>query len=897
VALSLIQLGTGGALCVYAAPLPDVSLGVPDATTAPRMPADTLAALGPAPCVVGVNARGAETPDEILVFAREKTGRPGLWWAALIGASRGCGKVRELYLAGATALALVLADGMHGQKPPTQVQLGYAQSIVALARTGAIVAVLLHTYIDPGPGITSTASMARLATGWALASPPQGQTVRRVQEPQGGASADPSAWRGELVVYSRGSGPADQAAHQEVMSLALPAALRDFVHPLVDLPERPVVTVSRWPATSPEPSPRGGVSDDPWSTLALSLNPDSAAPMAASPAQPAPVPGSTPSPSARLLLIGDSHAQGLGPPLKRLARAMGLPLESVGVQSTKIRDWLKGAELTDAIALADPTHTLVCLGANDMAQADPGAEGRRASELLANLIRNQTAVAWIGPPSEPRESPAFRAALAAACSAKGVRLFDSQALELPRRPGDAVHMTDEGYRTWADAIAAWVPFAALAAGAALPEPAPVKALGGGVPTNAAVAYSDAPALVTLRNQLNLGWPKRQKGGDGIRASDEHDATNPDSDHHRGDALDITADTANGPNLDELAKALLEDPRVHYVIWRRRIANNTPSVDGKYGWKVGEWRRYPTDYMVEHGSANVDPHEHHLHVSIDREKRGDTSPFLLAGVDLPGSRWEPTPATTAPASPAPASSAPAVRVPDAIVVEGMGQLPFEEYVARVVTGELGASREPQALAALAMAARTYALWMMQHEGLGTADKPMPNSTTKQVVAGVATRLATEAVKATRGGLILHRSRLVLASHVAGAIWPAGASSGRLGADASTTEKYIRYNEGLVGASVHPSPIANLKHEDNRGCLSQNGAIALAQRGLVWPEILRYFYGRDLEFTCAEPAGRRRPSSPRPPPPPPAAPRPSAPAPNGNDSLVLLAVGLATSRALG
>src|SRR4051812_18145964 len=115
-ALSLIQPGTGGALCVYAAPLPDVSPGTPDATTAPSMPAQTLMALGPRPCVVGVNARGAETPGEIMAFARQQTGRPGLWWAALVGDSRGCGKVRDLYLAGATALTLVLADGMHGQK-------------------------------------------------------------------------------------------------------------------------------------------------------------------------------------------------------------------------------------------------------------------------------------------------------------------------------------------------------------------------------------------------------------------------------------------------------------------------------------------------------------------------------------------------------------------------------------------------------------------------------------------------------------------------------------------------------------------------------------------------------------------------------------------------------------
>jgi hypothetical protein len=237
---------------------------------------------------------------------------------------------------------------------------------------------------------------------------------------------------------------------------------------------------------------------------------------------------------------------------------------------------------------------------------------------------------------------------------------------------------------------------------------------------------------------------------------------------------------------------------------------------------------------------------------------------------------------------------AVRAPDAIVVEAMGELPTEEYVARVVTGEIGGTREPQALAALAMAARSYAVWMMRHEGLGTTDKPMPNSTRKQVVANAATQRAADAAGATRGGLILHRGRVVLASYVAGAFWPPGASHGRLGRDDTKTEKYVTYNDGLVGASVHRSPIAGMKQEDNRGCLSQNGAIALAQRGFVWPEILRYFYGRDLEFTCAEPASRLGPRTPRSSPTPPSA---AALAASGDESLVLLAVGLAVSRAIG
>src|SRR5580658_9232007 len=99
--LLLLQKGTGGALCVYVAPTPEAAPGAIDTTTAPAMPPQALAALGPAPCVVSVNARGTETPEEIRAFAEREAGRD-LWWAALIGFSRGCSRARELWLRGAS---------------------------------------------------------------------------------------------------------------------------------------------------------------------------------------------------------------------------------------------------------------------------------------------------------------------------------------------------------------------------------------------------------------------------------------------------------------------------------------------------------------------------------------------------------------------------------------------------------------------------------------------------------------------------------------------------------------------------------------------------------------------------------------------------------------------------
>jgi lysophospholipase L1-like esterase len=664
---------------------------------------------------------------------------------------------------------------------------------------------------------------------------------------------------------------------------------------------------------------------------------EAAAPSPAAPTKTVAASASAPPPSARVLLIGDSFAQGFGPPLGELARAVGLPFKDVGVKSTTIQHWLSGSALVDAMASADPTLTLVSLGANDMNASDVAAEGRRAGQLIDTLRRNgSAAVAWIAPPLMPNDKAAFRTQLAAECAGREVRVFDTPALVLERAPHD-FHMTPKGYRTWADAIAAWVPFAGLVSGVLPPDVSPRAQAGGTArpsakaspsrapasPAPASPAPADAtPAAGLPGRPLPPPHPRRPDGG-----RTPVDPTAPlgaraarfSYEEQRDGVREVPPGSNRGPRIDQYRRGLgapgdpwcafgfcfaayavlqpgetLPHAYTGSVAEIVRTGNFHPRGDG-YPPRVGDgavWKRNgqdPTHGGQGHiGRLLAEPDVAGRFESIEANA-GDAWSQREHHVDEDGFLgWIAYPANT------PSAAALTVRVPDTVVVQGMGQLAMEEYVARVVTAEIGATHETQALAALAMAARTYAVWMMQHEGLGKADKPMPNSDRKQVVARAATQRAADAARATRGGLILHRGRVVLASYVAGAIWPPGASHGRLGRDDTKTEKYVTYNDGLVGAAVRGSPIASMKHEDNRGCLSQNGAIALAQRGLVWPEILRYFYGRDLEFTCAEPAGRLASPAPRPSPP---ARNAAASTASGDESFVLLAVGLAVSRVLG
>ena len=965
--LALLQQGTGGALCVYAAPLPDKA-GVPDATTAPNMPAATLAALGPVPCVVAVNARGVESPEEIMAFARAKRGGTELWWAALIGVSRGCQRARDLWMAGAGALCLVLIDGMAGQNPPTSIQLGFAQTVTAVARSGAILLVVSHTYIEQGKAITSTAEMARTATGWALAPPPVGETVRRVQAPAGD-DPQPPAWRGGLVVFSTGSGPADANAHRDQMGSLLPLILADRVRPLVDLPERPEVVASELPASSPEPAAEAG----PWSHLGalpsrastvapttlgpvrqsdvtremgawadavlrdksvpmdgtatrtfdgrpalarVEWHPPSAqidhvhrgvslywlaAPRAAPTPAPGLTPGSDPPPVPRVMLIGDSLARGLGPPLRALAIQANVPFAWTGVDSTHVADWL-GAALTNAIANgSEPTMALVCLGTNDMRGNSAEAAGHRAGQLNDELRRNGVpADRRISPPQMYFDAGDFLPALQAECAGRGVRIFDSAALRPPlERAGDKIHLTPAGYKAWAEAVARWVPLEGLGKTEPAPPPAGSRGPGkpaprpdeGRTPLDPSATLGDRAMQVSLEEQR-----------DGVHEDPPRSNRSPRIDQYRR-GMGSPGDNWCGFGFCYAGYSALQPGEVLPHAYSGRVAEIVrtgtfhPKGDG-YAPCLGDGAIYkrggqdPTKGGNGHiGRLTVLPDATGRFEDIEANS-GDAWAQRVHQLDEPDFLgW-----LAYPEGPAERRVPPVEPLNDSIVVEDMGRMPLEQYVARVVTGELGESREPQALAALAMAARTYAVWIMRHDGLGTDAKPMPNSTRYQVVAGAATALATEAAKATRSGLIFYKHRPILACHNAGATWHRGALTGAGGKDPTGTEKNITYNQGLTGKAVKPTRIASANAESNRGCLSQHGADALAARGYVWPEILRYFYGRDVDFNIPEPAVRRPSPAPGPAPKPAAKPSGSS----GGDLVFPLAAAFgvyAASRSLG
>ncbi|MDI1444700.1 SpoIID/LytB domain-containing protein [Polyangium sp. 6x1] len=180
-------------------------------------------------------------------------------------------------------------------------------------------------------------------------------------------------------------------------------------------------------------------------------------------------------------------------------------------------------------------------------------------------------------------------------------------------------------------------------------------------------------------------------------------------------------------------------------------------------------------------------------------------------------------------------------PTVLTVEG--ELSFEdEYLPRVITGE-HSHAAPEAKCALAIAARTFVLRAMRdHPTLGRST-PIVNSQRFQVFARVTTSECAAAATQTRGIVMCHGGRLILANYVTGALWT---KDGVPDKDPTNTERWVTYNSGRAGTDVRPTALSLKFHPCNRGCMSQNGAEWLAVHGWNRWSILQFFYGDDIDF---------------------------------------------------
>ncbi len=183
------------------------------------------------------------------------------------------------------------------------------------------------------------------------------------------------------------------------------------------------------------------------------------------------------------------------------------------------------------------------------------------------------------------------------------------------------------------------------------------------------------------------------------------------------------------------------------------------------------------------------------------------------------------------------------------LQGSGELDIEDdYLPHVVACENGAA-DFEALRAQAVAARSYLYYKLDvggtlTDGQGDQVYTCNNAPTQEHYDAVAT---------TAGEILRYRDTTIAAFYVAGAV-PSTDDCVPLAGDNdySSTEHFVTYNQGAAGAGLEQTSLGwvNAGNYANRGCHSQNGASCLSEHGWPYEDILRFYYGMDIEHEATE-----------------------------------------------
>ena len=178
------------------------------------------------------------------------------------------------------------------------------------------------------------------------------------------------------------------------------------------------------------------------------------------------------------------------------------------------------------------------------------------------------------------------------------------------------------------------------------------------------------------------------------------------------------------------------------------------------------------------------------------------------------------------------------------VVGVGKLDAEtKYLPGVVHCENGGAPY-EALKAQAIVARTYLYYKMETSG------SIKDGTGDQVYScgSPPTAAQIKAVKDTAGQVLQYKGTTIAGFFVRGG---AGSPPSCHGATSDYTEKYVTYNQGLSGSAIHQTSLGWISPTNyrNRGCLSQLGTRCLATAGKNDDQMLRFYYGADIEVVTA------------------------------------------------
>lgn len=199
-------------------------------------------------------------------------------------------------------------------------------------------------------------------------------------------------------------------------------------------------------------------------SVGILLRKDGALQPAEPPVRPRPTPGTrTPLPppgerpecpaeGARVLLVGDSHAEGLWLHMQDAAKSCGIPFTKDFERGSGVSKWA-GKRIAENLAAHNPTHVVISLAGNDMGR-NAASVAAGVDQLLAQIKEAGATPMWINPPPFPFPDPND---IRGVWRARATEWFDSEPLTHLEKAPDGIHLTPWGYRTWTkDYIWPWV---------------------------------------------------------------------------------------------------------------------------------------------------------------------------------------------------------------------------------------------------------------------------------------------------------------------------------------------------------------------------------------------------------------------------------------------------------
>jgi lysophospholipase L1-like esterase len=151
----------------------------------------------------------------------------------------------------------------------------------------------------------------------------------------------------------------------------------------------------------------------------------------------------------RVLLVGDSMAEGIAPFLQRRVEAAGGLWTSQPEQSSTIIWWQGSGKLRALIAQHRPDIIFIALGSNELFAQDAESRAPLIRTMVSEIGRREAY--WVGPPSW---KPGSRLVPVIEENFQAGHFYNSDTLDVPRGK-DGKHPTLQGYERWVELIWKW----------------------------------------------------------------------------------------------------------------------------------------------------------------------------------------------------------------------------------------------------------------------------------------------------------------------------------------------------------------------------------------------------------------------------------------------------------